>query len=313
MTLYFRLLSVLVLSTAALMPARAQSPDGASSNKPAVSEGAPPVLPAQNPPDAASTPPPEKQDKRVFGVFPNYRTTDGNVPFQPITSRQKLLIGLKDSFDWPVYPVAGAFAALYQLEDQNPSFKQGMKGYARRYGTALADQVIGNMMTESFMPSLLHQDPRYFRIGKRRGGKLYRAGYAASRIFVSRTDSGGQQFNLGMAGERHGCRYIKRLLSGYAHGGQQYRKAGDCLRHGRLLAGNEGILAGCETLSLPPARTRSAAAAERIAPGYALSRDGRAAAWPLLSRGQTGIDLVPDSSSPYAKPYRGGTPRWSKT
>ena len=195
MTLYFRLLSVLVLSTAALMPARAQSPDGASSNKPAVSEGAPPVLPAQNPPDAASTPPPEKQDKRVFGVFPNYRTTDGNVPFQPITSRQKLLIGLKDSFDWPVYPVAGAFAALYQLEDQNPSFKQGMKGYARRYGTALADQVIGNMMTESFMPSLLHQDPRYFRIGKRRGGKLYRAGYAASRIFVSRTDSGSQQFN----------------------------------------------------------------------------------------------------------------------
>jgi hypothetical protein len=188
-----------VFGMAALMPAPAQT-QGDSSAKPAASDGAAPaapaVPPAQNPPDAANAAQPEKQDKRVFGVFPNYRTTDGNVAFQPITSQQKLLIGLKDSFDWPVYPVGGLFAALYQLEDQNPSFGQGMKGYARRYGTALGDQIIGNMMTESFMPSLLHQDPRYFRIGKSRGGKLHRAGYAASRIFISRTDSGGQQFNF---------------------------------------------------------------------------------------------------------------------
>jgi len=186
-----------VLTLAALMPAWAQSQDGSNSGTPAGSDGgAPPVLPAQNRPDAANSPQPEKQDKRVFGVFPNYRTTDGNVPFQQIPSSAKILIGLKDSFDWPVYPVSGAFALLYQLENQNPSFGQGMKGYARRYGTALADQVIGNMMTESFMPILLHQDPRYFRIGKRRGGVMYRAAYAASRIFVSRTDSGGEQFNL---------------------------------------------------------------------------------------------------------------------
>ncbi len=38
-------------------------------------------------------------------------------------------------------------------------------------GTALADQVIGNMMTESFMPSLFHQDPRYFRMGKGHGNR----------------------------------------------------------------------------------------------------------------------------------------------
>ena len=200
MPLYFRLprrrvSGLCVLTLAALMPVWAQSQDGSGASKPTGSGGAPPVLPAQNPPDSANSPTPEKEDKRVFGVFPNYRTTDGNVPFQPITSKQKILIGLKDSFDWPVYITGGAFAALYQIENQNPSFGQGMKGYARRYGTALADQVIGNMMTESFMPSLLHQDPRYFRIGKGRGSVMHRMGYAASRIFVSRTDSGGQQFN----------------------------------------------------------------------------------------------------------------------
>jgi hypothetical protein len=184
-----------VLALIGWTPAWVHAQDGSATSKPAGADGAPPVIPAQTPPDAANGPQPEKQDKRVFGVFPNYRTTDGNVPFQAITSRQKFLIGLKDSFDWPVYPVGGAFALLYQLENQNPSFGQGMKGYARRYGTALGDQIIGNMMTESFMPTLLHQDPRYFRIGSRRGGVLYRMGYAASRIFVSRTDSGGEQFN----------------------------------------------------------------------------------------------------------------------
>ena len=146
--------------------------------------------------DAAQDDQPEKQDKRVFGVFPNYRTTDGNVPFQPITAKQKLLIGFKDSFDWPVYPVSGLFAALYQLENQNPSFGQGMKGYARRYGTALADQAIGNMMTESIMPSLLREDPRYFRLGRGHGTTMHRATYAMTRIFVTRTDSGKHTFNF---------------------------------------------------------------------------------------------------------------------
>ncbi|HUE02734.1 MAG TPA: hypothetical protein VMR62_24425 [Bryobacteraceae bacterium] len=173
-----------VLALAAWIPLAAQSSDAGDPPKPAAGV------------DTTNNPQPEKIDKRVFGVFPNYRTTDDNVPFQTISAKQKILIGLKDSFDWPVYLTGGAFAALYQIENQNPSFGQGMKGYARRYGTALGDQIIGNMMTESFFPSLLHQDPRYFRLGSGRGGVMHRTLYAATRIFVSRTDSGGQQFNF---------------------------------------------------------------------------------------------------------------------
>ncbi|HLY20673.1 MAG TPA: hypothetical protein VKR61_25775 [Bryobacteraceae bacterium] len=179
----------------ALIPARAHAQSGSDPTKPGGPESAP-ARPVPQNQDTAPAQTPEQQDKRVFGVFPNYRTTDGNVPFQPVTSRQKFLIGLKDSFDWPVYLTGGAFAALYQLENQNPSFGQGMKGYARRYGTALGDQIIGNMMTESLFPALLHEDPRYFRIGRSRGSVLHRAGYAASRIFVTRTDSGGRRFNF---------------------------------------------------------------------------------------------------------------------
>jgi hypothetical protein len=198
--LYRRILSSFAILVALAIPVWAQAQGNSDPAKPADS-GTSPAAPAtqnppQNPADAAKTPQGEQQDKRVFGVFPNYRTTDGNVPFQPVSSKQKFLIGLKDSFDWPVYLTGGAFAALYQLENQNPSFGQGMKGYARRYGTALGDQIIGNMMTESIFPALLHEDPRYFRIGRGRGGIGHRAFYAASRIFVTRTDSGGKTFNF---------------------------------------------------------------------------------------------------------------------
>jgi hypothetical protein len=136
-----------------------------------------------------ATPP----DKRVFGVLPNYRTAEQTAVYEPITPKQKFAIALKDSFDWPNYLVAAGFAGLYQLENSNPSFGQGLKGYAKRYITSYADQCIGNVMTEGLFPTILHEDPRYFRHPS--GTVKYRIWYAATRIFVTRTDSGGTRFN----------------------------------------------------------------------------------------------------------------------
>ena len=69
-----------------------------------------------------------------------------------------------------------------------------MEGYAKRYAAAYADQAIGNIMTESLFPAVLHEDPRYFR--KQTGSFGSRLGSAVSQIFVTRTDSGGRQFNF---------------------------------------------------------------------------------------------------------------------
>ena len=135
-----------------------------------------------------------QEDKRVFGVIPNNRTTEGAMPFIPITARRKMTIAFKDSFDYPVYLTSGLFATLYQLDDQNPSFGQGMAGYAKRYASAEGDQMLGNMMTEGILPSLLHEDPRYFRVGE--GSKKSRLLKALMQIVVTRTDSGGRTFNF---------------------------------------------------------------------------------------------------------------------
>ena len=135
-------------------------------------------------------------DKRILGVLPNYRTANGSAPFVPITTKRKLWIAAKDSFDYPVYFTAGAFAALYQADNQNPSYGQGMKGYAKRYGSSYGDQAIGNLMAEGLVPSLLHEDPRYFRMGAGSGMTGgHRVLYALRGVMVAKTDKGNWAFN----------------------------------------------------------------------------------------------------------------------
>ncbi len=87
----------------------------------------------------------------------------------------------------------GFLSAISQAEDSEPGYGQGWDGYAKRYGSAFADGTIENFMTGAVFPSLLHQDPRFFQSGK--GSFAHRSGYAVSRIFVTRRDSGKSQFN----------------------------------------------------------------------------------------------------------------------
>ena len=78
-------------------------------------------------------------DKRVFGVLPNYRTANESATYAPISTHQKFVIASKDSFDYPLVMLGGAFAALGQLSDQNPSFGQGLAGYAREAGDLIRE------------------------------------------------------------------------------------------------------------------------------------------------------------------------------
>ena len=136
--------------------------------------------------------------QRAYGVLPNYRFAEGQAQFQPLTAGQKFHIAWKDSTDWPVIPTTLMFTGIYHLENQNPSFGQGAAGFAHRFGTAYADQVIGNYFMEAIVPVVAHQDPRYFRLGH--GSALVRAAYAVSRLFLAKSDSGHMTLNYGELG-----------------------------------------------------------------------------------------------------------------
>jgi hypothetical protein len=151
-----------------------------------------PIMPGTPAPD---TPPgSEPIDKRILGVLTNYRTANMDAAATPMTARGKMTIAAKDSFDYPSYVLAFFTSGIGQLSNANPSFGQGAAGYARRYSTGVADQVIGNMLTEGIMPSLLHEDPRYFRMAT--GSGWHRLGYALTRTLITRTDAGNARLNF---------------------------------------------------------------------------------------------------------------------
>jgi hypothetical protein len=79
------------------------------------------------------------------------------------------------------------------LTKSEPSFGQGGAGYGRYFATSYADYVIGDYMTEGIFPTLLHQDPRYFRKGK--GSGWSRLGYSAGQIFITHGDNAKVQVN----------------------------------------------------------------------------------------------------------------------
>ena len=162
--------------------------------------------PAEPPAQQPQTMPPSQQpgvlapgkteqgeDRYAYGVLPNYRTAEKSAMGTPLSSKQKMTIAVKDSFALPLFGLGAAYAGLYQLENSHPQFGQGVGGYAKRLGTSYTDQVLGNLMTEGIYPSLLKQDPRYFRMAE--GTKKSRVGYALTRIFVTRTDSGKSAVN----------------------------------------------------------------------------------------------------------------------
>jgi hypothetical protein len=137
-----------------------------------------------------------KKNDRIFGVIPNYRTVEDEKK-EPtrLSAGEKFKLGLEDSFDPYAYPAAGIFAGIAMAQNQTKSFGQGAAGFGRYYGTAFADQTIGNMMSESIFPAVLHQDPRYFPMGKMGGGFWKRVRYSVSREWITRNDSGKNEIN----------------------------------------------------------------------------------------------------------------------
>lgn len=131
---------------------------------------------------------------RIFEVLPNYGTVETAKTLPPLTSGQKFRIATASVFDWAAYPFNGALAAIAQAKNDPKEWGQGWGAYGQRYGASFADNSIGTYMTVAIFPSMLHEDPRYYQLGK--GSFWHRAYHGVNRLFVTRTDSGGQRFNI---------------------------------------------------------------------------------------------------------------------
>lgn len=153
---------------------------------------------AQTAASGADGPPPATQPSgtskdRLFYTLPNFFTLENASNVPPLTGREKFKVTLQSSFDPGDLLWYASLAGINQAENSEAGYGQGSAGYAKRFGANFADGTIENLTTEAILPSLLHQDPRYFQLSK--GGFWRRTGYAISRLFVTRSDSGETQFN----------------------------------------------------------------------------------------------------------------------
>jgi hypothetical protein len=134
-----------------------------------------------------------RQTKRILYVVPNFRAVSADEHLPPQTVKEKFKTAMLDSLDYSSLVFVAAQAGIAQATNSYPEFGQGAKGYGRYYWHTLADAVNENTWVEFIIPSVLHQDTRYYTLGKGPFGK--RVGYAFTRVLITRTDSGHQDFN----------------------------------------------------------------------------------------------------------------------
>src|SRR5579862_8806751 len=112
---------------------------------------------------AQDNPQSRTEDKRILWIFTNHRTAEDSSTLPNLTARGKFAIAFSDATDQAIFLQTAFLSGIGQATNGNPSFGQGIEGYAKRFGTAYADFAVENVMTEGIFPALLHQDPRYFR------------------------------------------------------------------------------------------------------------------------------------------------------
>ncbi len=198
-----------ILLTPSIGGSQAQPPsnstplENAQQSSPPQSDSAPtplPDKPTAMPPDQAPDAQDKKDDsegkqtKRMLWVVPNFGAVDAHKQLPPLSTREKFILASRDSVtDYSSYTWAGILAGQAMLLNSDPELGRGIKGYGRYYWRTFADGISGTFFTEAIVPMITHEDPRYYTMGQ--GGFFRRTGYAISRAFVTKTDSGGTSFN----------------------------------------------------------------------------------------------------------------------
>jgi hypothetical protein len=137
------------------------------------------------------------EQQRVFGFIPNFYVVYDSKNAVPLTNKLKYQLAFKVSID-PVSILGAAFIAGINQAADRPGYQQGWKGYAQRFGQEYADGVSDIVIGGAVLPSLLHQDPRYYYQGT--GTVKSRTLHALSYAFVCRGDNGKLQPNYSTIG-----------------------------------------------------------------------------------------------------------------
>ena len=134
-----------------------------------------------------------QEKQRVFGVFPNFYTSY-IWKAEPMPNRLKYRLAGRALVDpFSILIVAG-IASAEHYNGTYPGYGPGIAGYGKRFGAAYGDALTARIIGSAILPSVLHQDPRYFYQGS--GSLASRSTHAVASTFVTRGDNGKTQINF---------------------------------------------------------------------------------------------------------------------
>jgi hypothetical protein len=133
-----------------------------------------------------------EEHQRILGVLPNFFVSYVSNA-APLTRKQKFKLAVVVSRDPLTFFTTGVTAGIEQWQGDFSGYGQEFSGYARRYGATYGDRLSSTFLGAALLPSLLHQDPRYFYRGH--GPIIVRALYAVSTVAVCKGDNGHWQPN----------------------------------------------------------------------------------------------------------------------
>ena len=151
------------------------------------------ATPAQQTPGNAAGGEP-KQTKRILGIVPNFRAVSADTQLPPQSVKEKFKSTAQQSFDYSSILFSAILAGVNQADNSSPEFHQGAAGYGRYFWHSYADQTDENFWVQAILPSVTHEDSRYYTLGH--GGIPRRALYAFDRTLITRSDRGGNTFNF---------------------------------------------------------------------------------------------------------------------
>jgi hypothetical protein len=137
-----------------------------------------------------------EETQRGFGIIPNFFAVYDPNP-APLSANLKFRLAFRAIRD-PFTAVGVAAIAGAGQASRSPAYVQGAKGFGERFGASYANQFTAIMIGGAILPSLLHQDPRYFYQGS--GTKKSRALHALSNLFVTKGDNGRTEPNFSSLG-----------------------------------------------------------------------------------------------------------------
>jgi Carboxypeptidase regulatory-like domain len=137
-----------------------------------------------------------EEQQRVLGFIPNFYVVYDHDAV-PLTTKLKFRLAFKTMSD-PITILGSALVAGVDQATDTYNYGQGWDAYAQRFGANYANGLTEIVIGGAILPSILHQDPRYFYQGT--GTTKSRIRHALINPFICRGDNGRQQFNYSSLG-----------------------------------------------------------------------------------------------------------------